>query len=573
MIRCVRLEYFKKFSRQVFELPDRIVLAGPNNSGKTTLLQAIAVWNMALRVWKERRGPESGSKAKERTGVQITRKDFTAIPLREMNLLWTDTSTGLRKQELRGDQKLGQPRVMSIGVEGQSGDELWELTFEFTYQNSELLHVRPSKKHIHSLPKAAQDVSVVHVPPFSGIGAEETRFDRPYQDLLVGQGKAGDILRNLLLEVYTHQDATLWEALRSQIKDIFGLTLLPPEYEGRPFIVCEYLCGIPEGKGKNGLAQLDIASAGSGFHQVLLLLGFIYARPASVLLIDEPDAHLHMILQKQIYDRLREIAAKRSVQLIIATHSEVLIGNTGPTNVMSFFDEPHLLIDDVEQDQVREALRRLSATDMLLAEDSPGILYVEGGSDFSLLKAWAAVLRHPLSGWLNSRPFWQSNHGRNPREARGHFFALRAIRPSIKGVLLLDGDNRGLPDHEIAAEGLQILRWKRYEAESYLVHPVALERFVEGRGIPLLRAAAMDFLRDQLPPNVLRNPLGDHELLMQSPVSKAILPQFFKRADVQLTKDEYYLVAEQMQQEEIQAEVCEKLDLIQRTFGIPDSTK
>jgi len=60
---------------------------------------------------------------------------------------------------------------------------------------------------------------------------------------------------------------------------------------------------------------------------------------------------------------------------------------------------------------------------------------------------------------------------------------------------------------------------------------------------------------------------------LQSPVSKAILPQFFKRADVQLTKDEYYLVAEQMQQEEIQAEVCEKLDLIQRTFGIPDSTK
>ena len=116
MITRVCLEYFKRFPQQTFELPERIVLAGPNNSGKTTLLQAIAVWNMALRVWKERRGPESGSKAKERTGVQITRKDFTAIPLREMNLLWTDTSTGLRKNELRGGQKLGQPRVMSIGV-------------------------------------------------------------------------------------------------------------------------------------------------------------------------------------------------------------------------------------------------------------------------------------------------------------------------------------------------------------------------------------------------------------------------------------------------------------------------
>lgn len=38
---------------------------------------------------------------------------------------------------------------------------------------------------------------MVYVPPFSGIGVQETRYDRPYQDMLIGQGKAGDIMRNL----------------------------------------------------------------------------------------------------------------------------------------------------------------------------------------------------------------------------------------------------------------------------------------------------------------------------------------------------------------------------------------
>jgi hypothetical protein len=40
------------------------------------------------------------------------------------------------------------------------------------------------------------------VPPFSGIGAEETGLQLGYQNRLVGQGKPGDVLRNLLLEIY-----------------------------------------------------------------------------------------------------------------------------------------------------------------------------------------------------------------------------------------------------------------------------------------------------------------------------------------------------------------------------------
>ena len=42
----------------------------------------------------------------------------------------------------------------------------------------------------------------------------------------------------------------------------------------------------------------SVASAGSGVHQVLLLLAFFYARPSSVFLLDEPYAHLHVFLQK-----------------------------------------------------------------------------------------------------------------------------------------------------------------------------------------------------------------------------------------------------------------------------------
>lgn len=565
MITKVRLRYFKQFRDEEIDLDEHVLLVGPNNSGKTTLLQAIAVWQLALERWRAARRPES--RGKQRAAVPITRKDFTAIPLREMKLLWTDTSTALKKEEAQG-VKPGSPRIAEVTLEGRTGDESWELPFEFRYQGAEQIYVKPAERYLDELPRGARDLRIVHVPAFSGIGAQETRYDRPYQNLLIGQGKPGDLLRNLLLEVYQLSEGSAWEELSAVVEGVFHYRLLPPEYEGSPFILCEYLPGIPGPDLTEPLPRLDIACAGSGFHQVLLLLAFLFARPATILLVDEPDAHQHVILQQQVYDLLRQIAARRRCQLLIATHSEVLINATSPDSILSFFARPHRLLSDVERQQVAQALRRLPALDLLLAERSGGVLYTEGETDYNLLKAWAKVLGHPFFEWLNDRPFWMANRGRNPRDAKAHFFALRAIQPEIRGVLLLDGDNRSLPDREVTTVGLDIARWRRYEIESYLLHPGALLRFVEKRSLPLLAEPAKAYLKDQLPPAVYREPLADHDFLVGTPASKTLLPAFFEAAQLPTSKQEYYQVAEQMQPEEIAQEVVDLLDLLARSFGL-----
>ena len=579
MITKVIVHYLKRFESQEFVLSNHIILAGPNNSGKTTLLQAIMLWNTAMRLWMEKRGPSTGSKAKERTGVPISRKDFTAVPLREMNLLWHNTSTGLKKTELQEGQKLGQPRVLSVTLEGkETGGEIWSSTFEFRYTSSEQITVKPAGDKDTPVPLSVRNLHIVHVPPFSGIGAEETGYDVPYQNLLIGQGKAGDILRNMLLEVYRksqeNPDNNGWDLLCDHIHEIFRFHLLSPQYEGRPYILCEYLPGIPrKNHGKDSLCALDIASGGSGFHQVLLLLAFFYARPASVLLLDEPDAHLHVILQKQIYDRLRLIASERKCQLIVATHSEILIDGTNPEQILSFYRDPHLLLNDTERDQIREAIKRLPAMDIMLAEEAGGVLYVEGESDFNLLRAWAKILKHPMYDWMTQTPFWHSNQGRNPAEAKGHFFALRAIREDISGYLLLDGDNRDRPDHDLMADGLTIQRWKRYEVENYLLQPEALLRFITDQSGPLFADAARRYLQDKLSPAAYRDPLSDDDYLTNTPASKTLLPGLFAAASMNIKKTEFYRIAEQMQPEEIHPEVKAILDGIARTLDIPSSSE
>jgi len=249
MIKQVRLQHFKRFKDEVFDLEDHIVLAGANNAGKTTLIQAVTTWYFALRRWMTEKYRENGpgrattgeeGTVKSRSGVAITRKELAAVPLRDLTLLWTDTSTALHRNELKPGEKLGSKRVMSITLSGESNGDPWHLAMEFVHANSELLYAKPAAEQMDAVPKAARDLSVIHVPPFSGIGPEETGLDRPYQELLIGQGKAGDILRNLLWELYRHEDKGLWGQLVESIDRIFSYHLLPPEYEGRPYILCEY---------------------------------------------------------------------------------------------------------------------------------------------------------------------------------------------------------------------------------------------------------------------------------------------------------------------------------------------
>jgi len=54
VIRAVTIRRFKRFEEVTFKLTGRhVVLAGPNNMGKTTILQAIAAWSLAFQRWKE----------------------------------------------------------------------------------------------------------------------------------------------------------------------------------------------------------------------------------------------------------------------------------------------------------------------------------------------------------------------------------------------------------------------------------------------------------------------------------------------------------------------------------------
>jgi hypothetical protein len=95
-----------------------------------------------------------------------------------------------------------------------------------------------------------------------------------------------------------------------------------------------------------------------------------------------------------------------------------------------------------------------------------------------------------------------------------------------------------------------------------------LRRFAESAVGPLFAAQGDKYLSDELPPPLLRDPLGDHAFLASEALSKTMLPAYFKACDLHIPKIEYFRIAEQMHQDEIHPDVQGMLDQIGREIGI-----
>jgi len=180
-----------------------------------------------------------------------------------------------------------------------------------------------------------------------------------------------------------------------------------------------------------------------------------------VLLLDEPDAHLEILRQRQIYEVLSQQAEKKNCQIIAASHSEVILNEAaGRDVVVAFVGRPHR-IDD-RGSQVLKALREIGFEQYYLAEESGWILYLEGATDLAMLRRYAERLQHEARSLL-ARPFVHYA-GNQPRKAQEHFHALREAKGDLIGIAIYDRLDSPLP----ADPNLTQRMWQRRKLENYL---------------------------------------------------------------------------------------------------------
>lgn len=453
MLTKLSIRNFKRFDNVDIELGSPVVLIGPNNSGKTTALQALALWDVGLRKWNEKR---SGKGAPEkRPGVTINRKDLIAVPVPDANLLWRD----LHVREV--DQNAGKPQTknirVDITVEGVIEDKPWTCGLEFDYANEESFYCRPLRLDEHNtsermiVPIEASKTQIAYLPPMSGLAAVERRLDPGAIKVLIGEGRTAEVLRNL---AHTISEEDGWQVLSERVEGLFGVKLDRPVYIAeRGEIRMTYR--------EPGGTRLDLSSSGRGLQQTLMLLAYLQANPGSVLLLDEPDAHLEILRQRQIYQLLTDTARASGSQVIAASHSEIILNEAADRDVVvAFVGKPHR-IDD-RGSQLLKSLKEIGFDQYYQAEQKGYVFYLEGSTDLAILRAFAETLKHPAVGVLEL-PFVHYVQNQ-PSKALAHFHGLREAKPDLVGLAIFDR----LAKAPEAVPGLETYMWKKREIENYL---------------------------------------------------------------------------------------------------------
>jgi len=232
-----------------------------------------------------------------------------------------------------------------------------------------------------------------------------------------------------------------------------------------------------------------------------------------------------------------------------------------------------------EQARLIRSLQVLTNTDIMLAVEAQGVLYLDGYTDLDILRQWARILNHPVYTVLTTNLFWkpavvETRPGAAGVSAKDHYDALKLVRDDLPGLQLIDGDAREeIQSTPSTGQGLQRLRWKRYEIESYLMHPDAIARYVEQQvgkeaALPHLENLRKHF-EESYPPAFLRDPFGDYPYLVGSKARTVLLPPALNAAGLPAVPyTRYHEIAAVMLPEEIHPEVKEKLDLIQKAFNL-----
>jgi ABC-type arginine transport system ATPase subunit len=572
MLTRLVIRRFKRFVEADIELGNPVVFVGPNDAGKTSALQALLLWQIGLRRYLEKRGPSSVPDT--RAGIAINRKDLTGIPVATARALWHDLYV-LHNWTDEGKKRADKVRVDVI-VEGISAGRGWVCGLEFDYANEESIYVRPLRGENGDermlIPELAADASVALLAPMSGLAANETRLPPGAIDVRIGEGRTAEVLRNLCFQVLERDEAdgeTRFAEISGRIARLFGAHLdSPREIAERGEISMSYRTSAN--------IRLDLASAGRGLQQTLLLLAFLTLNRGAVVLLDEPDAHLEILRQRQTYAMLSEMANETGGQVIAASHSEVILNEAARRDtVIAFLGRPHR-IDDRGKSQLAKALTDIGFEAYYAAEERGWILFLEGSTDLAILHALARCLDHPAIEPLDG-PFVDYVFDR-PQLARNRFHGLREGVPNLVGVALFDRLDH-IPEGGAA---LSMHMWSRREIENYICQPATLLSWARQTGgerslgglfevaeADRWESAMTEQLQRLVPPVALDSP--DDPYWRETKISEQLLDRLFEAFFAELgienliRKSNYHVLADHVRPADIDPEVTEVLDKIAAT--------
>jgi energy-coupling factor transporter ATP-binding protein EcfA2 len=441
-LQSIRLQRFKRIIDAPLDIRGINVLVGGNNSGKSSVIQGLHFGIALLQT------------------VALTEK-------------WTTSDT--QSTSLNPNQLIYSPSedVYALGHGGKlPTDEKQAISLDLTLATGELcsLNVRKGKNRNIFVTventKLGQQLSnlekpfSVFSPGLAGIAKRETYVSDGVLFRTLARGDANLVLRNILLRLW---NTPAQASFLNDLRDVFPDLEISVGFESK---VDEFINVTV----KTGKERVPLEISGTGVLQAMQILSYIHRFEPAIVVLDEPDSHLHPNNQRLLCSLLRRVSEERGTQVLLTTHSRHVIDALGSSATMLWVrngtvdkagvdDELGILLEIGALD-VKERAGQPNTEAVVLTEDeiSRPLETVLQSSDFNL-PSTAVLPYYGVTGIKQLRPLVKIIQRTNTKAK----IVVHRDRD------FLEASDASAWESDVRALGVEPFLTKRRDIESYFI--------------------------------------------------------------------------------------------------------
>lgn len=382
------------------------VLTGENNCGKTTVIEALALWVECFE--------KLIHQAKRKVAGKYVAGDyvFGSSSNKYFDFSEINSVRSPNFEDIFNDRDVKTSIRLAARLKNNNGEEL---RIPFIISNS------TKSRYVISLEdegafdyakfktfftKFPAPVKSYFSAPLANIEQEENFVTDPVMQDGLRKRRSFEIIRNRLYKLY-HTGTSFSQFQQDLSYILYGSTLSAKlkfysrtDVQHDTRVVINYTIGTET-------IEKDIALLGSGSLQAIEILLDLYNQvngehDLNLILLDEPDSHIHRDIQKRLYEILTRFHSEN--QIVITTHNESMIRTVALANLfhvdvrqkelrnigsneLEKLNTPHFtgLYPAQETPLIRSINGDATGLDLISAIEAEKIFFVEGDDDARLL--------------------------------------------------------------------------------------------------------------------------------------------------------------------------------------------
>lgn len=493
-IKKFRIVNFKTFKDATIEFdPVLSILTGVNNSGKTTVLEAVALWLECFSKLIMQAGRGASNYKKGQYVLGNTQVKY--FPFEQINSVRCPNFEDIFHNRERRER-------IELSATLTNGSQDIEIPFTITesgmnYKIELAGFSQYSFDTFNTFFSYLPDpIGFYYASPIAAISQIEDFSTSPKVAEAIINRSSSSVFRNRLYALYRHSNSSLFQQFLNDVNYVLS--------DNRQRMEITTLSDIQRDtritftvKLNPGDTEKDIALLGSGTLQIIEILLNLHhsdsrARDFNIILLDEPDSHIH----RDIQSRLMQILTRFSTgnQILITTHNEALIRSANQTNLFHLSPRPGGTYKSIGSAQlpalntphfsgifpatIRPIISELGSTnglDFINAIEADALIFVEGEDDARAFDILLKQQTHP-----KKYAYWVlggvSKVLENILHYKTVFSAIKNTRTLWeKSVLIIDRDFLN-DTHQSQLPGLfnSRLHIKSFIAASYTFESTAL---------------------------------------------------------------------------------------------------